>query len=112
MPKVIRVRAVPNKVYQTLARRAAKMGISISDYLLGELREIADQPTLTELQERLDSLEPPSIGVASAETGRKMRDNDSRAKPRLLHRPATSPRAPLRRLRLHGGTGYGSAGWW
>ena len=49
------VAEIPNASHRKLERRAAKMGISLSDYLLSELREIAEKPTLTDLQERLNS---------------------------------------------------------
>lgn len=36
-----------------LKARAAMAGMSLSDYLLAEIREIAERPTLAELRERL-----------------------------------------------------------
>lgn len=33
-------------------------GMSLSDYLLGEIKEVADRPTLAELRERLHMRKP------------------------------------------------------
>lgn len=38
--KVIQVRNVPDDVHRDLRRRAAEAGVSLSDYVLGELRRI------------------------------------------------------------------------
>jgi hypothetical protein len=38
-------------------------GKSLSDYLLGELREIAERPTLAEFQERLHKRKPLPIDL-------------------------------------------------
>jgi hypothetical protein len=35
--------------------------MSLSDYLLGEFREIAERPTLAELRDRLHSRKPLSV---------------------------------------------------
>ena len=42
-------------------------GMSLSDYLLGELREIADRPTLAEFRGRLHSRVPLSASFDTAE---------------------------------------------
>jgi predicted nucleic acid-binding protein len=46
MAQMIQVRNVPEALHRGLKARAATMGMSLSDYLLGELREIAERPTL------------------------------------------------------------------
>lgn len=58
MPKMIQLRNVPDKLHRTLKARAAMAGMSLSDYLLSEMREIAEKPTLAELRERLHQYEP------------------------------------------------------
>lgn len=50
---MIQIRNVPEVLHRSLKARAASSGMSLSDYLLGELREIADRPTLAEFRERL-----------------------------------------------------------
>jgi antitoxin FitA len=53
MSRMIQVRNVPDALHRSLKARAAMAGMSLSDYLLMEFREIAERPTLAELRERL-----------------------------------------------------------
>jgi hypothetical protein len=50
---MIQLRHVPDDLHRKLKARAASMGLSLSDYLLQEVRRVADRPTLTEMRERL-----------------------------------------------------------
>ncbi len=66
---MIQVRHVPDALHRTLRVRAAKAGMSLSDYLLRELRRTIEVPTLEEMQERLSHLERvdlPESAVAEA----------------------------------------------
>jgi plasmid stability protein len=51
---MIQVRNVPEALHRTLKARAALAGMSLSDYLLVELRRVAERPTREELRERLE----------------------------------------------------------
>jgi hypothetical protein len=53
MSKAIQVRHVPEKVHRALKARAARAGLSLSDYLLTELKRLTGRPTLDELVERI-----------------------------------------------------------
>ncbi len=53
MAKMIQLRNIPDAVYEALKTQAEIAGMSLSDYLLIEIREIAERPTLAELQRRL-----------------------------------------------------------
>lgn len=53
MPKMIQLRHVPDELHRKLKSRAALVGLSLSDYLLQEVRRLAERPTLAELQARL-----------------------------------------------------------
>jgi plasmid stability protein len=53
MSKMIQLRNVPDALHRGLKARAAMAGMSLSDYLLAEIKEIAERPTLAELRERL-----------------------------------------------------------
>ena len=55
MPTMIQLRHVPDDLHRKLKARAALAGMSLSDYLLREIRAIADRPTLDELRARLAS---------------------------------------------------------
>ena len=58
MAKMIQVRNVPDTLHLSLKIRAATAGMSLSDYLLGELWEIAHRPTLAEFRDRLHKRKP------------------------------------------------------
>jgi plasmid stability protein len=53
MPKMIQLRHVPDELHRKLKARAALEGLSLSDYLLQEVRRVAERPTLVELRHRL-----------------------------------------------------------
>jgi antitoxin FitA len=55
MSRMILIRNVPDTLHRRLKSRAALAGMSLSDYLLNELREVAERPTLEELRARLQS---------------------------------------------------------
>jgi antitoxin FitA len=63
MAKMIQVRNVPDALHRSLKVRAAMAGSSLSDYLLGELREIAERPTLAGFRERLHKRKPLPIDL-------------------------------------------------
>ena len=46
MSKMIQIRNVPDALHRRLKARAAEAGMSLSDYLLAELRRSAERPTL------------------------------------------------------------------
>jgi len=50
MPKMVQLRNVPEALHRALKSRAAMAGMSLSDYLLSEIREIAERPTLAEFR--------------------------------------------------------------
>src|SRR5580658_9943129 len=63
MARMIQVRNVPDALHRSLKARAAMAGMSLSDYLLGELREIAERPTLAEFRERLHKRKPLPLAL-------------------------------------------------
>lgn len=66
MQRMIQVRNVPEVLHRTLKARAASAGMSLSDYLLSELREIAERPTLAEFRERLHTRRPVDKALDTA----------------------------------------------
>jgi antitoxin FitA len=74
MSKMIQLRNVPDTLHRTLKARAAMAGMSLSDYLLAEIKEIAARPTLAEMRERLHQREPVSAPIDSARMVREERD--------------------------------------
>jgi plasmid stability protein len=74
MPKMIQVRNVPDAIHRTLKARAAMAGMSLSDFLLTEIRRLAERPTLEELRERLHRREPVRLKISAAQAVREERD--------------------------------------
>jgi len=74
MSHMIQVRNVPVNVHRTLKARAALAGMSLSDYLLSHLREIAERPTPDELRARLHSRAPVVLRESAARAVRAERN--------------------------------------
>jgi plasmid stability protein len=74
MAKMIQLRNVPDKLHRLLKARAALEGMSLSEYLLAEIRRSAERPTLRELRERLHQRAPVVPDVSPAEVLRERRD--------------------------------------
>jgi plasmid stability protein len=55
MTVMIQVRNVPDALHRRLKSRAALAGMSLSDYLLNEIRWVAERPTIEELRARLET---------------------------------------------------------
>jgi antitoxin FitA len=58
MPVIIQIRNVPSDLRRELKARASLEGMSLSDYLLRELRHALDRPTPDEIRKRLSSRQP------------------------------------------------------
>jgi plasmid stability protein len=63
MTMMIQIRNVPDALHRQLKSRAALAGMSLSDYLLGELRRAAERPTLDELRARLERRPETTLSV-------------------------------------------------
>jgi antitoxin FitA len=74
MSKMIQIRNVPEALHRALKSRAALAGMSLSDYLLAEMREIAERPTLAEFRERLHKRAPVSSEIDTARIVREERE--------------------------------------
>jgi plasmid stability protein len=74
MSKMIQLRNVPDSLHRSLKARAALAGMSLSDYLLGEIKEIAERPTLAELQQRLHKRKRVSVEFDTARLVRQERE--------------------------------------
>lgn len=77
MPHV-QIRNVPDAVHRKLKARAANAGMSLSDYLLGELQELAETLTIDELRERIRTLPPVDSTVSGAQLVREAREERER----------------------------------
>jgi len=74
MSVIIQIRNVPEALHRRLKSRAALAGMSLSDYLLDEIRRVAERPTLDELRARLHSRTETAPSVSPAEAVRAERD--------------------------------------
>ena len=72
---MVQIRNVPGELHRRLKARAAVEGLSMSDYVLRELRKSLDRPTREELLERLRSRSPRRLARAAAELVREERDS-------------------------------------
>ena len=74
MAKMIQIRNVPEPLHRTLKTRAAQAGMTLSDYLLAEVREVADLPTVAELTERIRQRTPTNLKSSAAAVIRRHRN--------------------------------------
>jgi DNA-binding transcriptional regulator WhiA len=73
MPKMIQIRNVPDDLHRALKVRAAERDLSLSDYLLFELKGLVGKPTLAELMERIMEREPVEYDESAADIIRRQR---------------------------------------
>jgi plasmid stability protein len=76
MPKMIQIRNVPDELHRTLKAKAARLGMTLSDYLLSEIEQVAEKPTLSEMMEHLRNRESVELDEPPEVTIRRMRDVD------------------------------------
>ena len=74
MGVMVQIRNVPQALHRRLKSRAALAGMSLSDYLLNEICQAAERPTIDELRARLRSRAETVLSVAPAEAVRAERD--------------------------------------
>ena len=74
MAKMIQLRHVPDDLHRKLKARAATEGLSLSDYLLREVRGIVERPTVTELRARVSGRSSVTLRESSAKAVRAERD--------------------------------------
>jgi antitoxin FitA len=77
MSRTIQVRDVPEDVHQVLRVRAARAGLSLSEYLRREVSGLARRPTAEEFLARLTAREEVAVDteqiVAAVHAGRDTR---------------------------------------
>ena len=73
MAKMIQIRHVPDALHRALRMRAARAGMTLSDYLRAELARSLERLTPEEVRERLGRLEPVRVREAPADVIRRER---------------------------------------
>ncbi len=71
---MVQIRNVPEGLHRELKSRAALAGMSLSDYLLHEIQQLATRPTIDQLRARLDRRAGVTPVLAPAEAVRAERD--------------------------------------
>ncbi len=74
MSRMIQIRHVPVRLHQLLKTRAARAGMTLSDYLRGELERAAHELTLDEIEARLAQLPPVRVSPSPVRVVREARD--------------------------------------
>jgi plasmid stability protein len=74
MARMIQLRNVPDSLHRTLKAQAALAGMSLSDYLLAEVRRLAERPTIAELRERMLGRSAVTGVGSAADAVRRERD--------------------------------------
>lgn len=72
---MIQIRHVPEDLHRKLKAKAALEGLSLSDFLLREVRTIAERPSVEELRARLASRTPVKSRIPIAKAVRSERDS-------------------------------------
>jgi antitoxin FitA len=75
MSKMIQVRDVPEHVHSTLKARAAREGMSLSDFIKRELEQTAKRPTIQDWLERTRQAKPIARKRTAAQAVRELRDS-------------------------------------
>ena len=74
MSVMVQIRNMPDALHRKLKARAAAAGMSLSDYLLQELRKSAEVPTMDEMRARLAARTPVELPESSVRAVRAERD--------------------------------------
>ncbi len=74
MTKMIQVRNVPDAVHREAKSRAARAGLSLSDYILRELESALSVPPVEEVLARIASRQSPVLSESSVEAIRSERE--------------------------------------
>ncbi len=74
MSAMIQIRNVPDALHRKLKSRAALAGMSLSDYLLQQIRTVAEQPTIEEMKARLERRPSVPVSVDPVRAVRAQRD--------------------------------------
>jgi plasmid stability protein len=71
---MIQIRNVPDDIHRKAKARAALAGMTMSEYILQELRKVLERPTRDELLVRIAELPPIEVAPGAADMVREERD--------------------------------------
>ena len=75
MSKMIQLRNVPDSLHRQLKARAALAGMALSEFLIREVRKIAEYPTAEEMRERLSQRDSYRGRISPTDIVRAERDS-------------------------------------
>jgi plasmid stability protein len=75
MSTMVQIRKVPDELHRRLKVRAATEGMSMSDYVLREIRKSLDRPTRQEVLERLQVQPARKLRQSAADVIRSERES-------------------------------------
>jgi plasmid stability protein len=74
MSVMVQIRNMPDDLHREMKSRAALSGMSLSDYLLNEIRRMAERPTMAQMLARLESRTPVELPESVVDALRAERD--------------------------------------
>ncbi len=74
MSKMIQIRHVPDEIHQKLRAKALRANMALSDFLLREIRILAELPSWDEAFERIGARKPAGLRGSTANLVRRERD--------------------------------------
>ncbi len=75
MGVMVQILDVPDDLHARLAARAERAGLTLSDYLLGELKRVSELGSMEEWLEKLRTDSPVVLSEEPADIIRRMRDS-------------------------------------
>lgn len=75
MARTLQIPNVPDAIHRQIKSKAAQEGLSLSDFLLREVRRVAGQPTMHEMLERLRGREPVRLRTSVVSILRRERSS-------------------------------------
>jgi plasmid stability protein len=75
MSKMVQIRDVPEEVHSILKARAAREGMSLSDFIKRELERTAERPSMREWLERTQQAKSIPSKLSPAKAIRDLRDS-------------------------------------
>jgi plasmid stability protein len=63
----VQIRNVPDELHRELKARAAQSGMTLSDYLLAEIRDVAVRPSMHQWLDKVSRREPVETSLTASE---------------------------------------------
>lgn len=75
MSKMIQIRNVPDEIHREIKARAARAGMSLSEYLLREIERVTGSPSVEEILREFAGRQRPPLSETPTEAVRAERDS-------------------------------------